>query len=330
MIRIISHAGLLAGLLVLALLVAWQGAGGIFALLLESGFWLLLLPLSWLPVSIAAVLSWRLLFPLKRIPPFRELMLALWMGRAINSLLPVATIGGEIARARLLLLWGRNGIEASASVMVDKTVQALAMVPWALIGTTLLMLVALDNELAVYIVLGVLALTLGIAGFVLVQKAGIFALGARMIGKFTAADGWQQITANARAVDSRIKAIYHNKKRLAAAVIWRTGGLILETGEVWLACYLLGQPLSLIEALLLKSLTSIITDIAFIIPNGYGIQEGGYLLFGALIGLSPEFALAISLATRIKEFLIDLPGLLYWQRVEARYLLKKPGKGGKD
>lgn len=100
-----------------------------FRLLLDSGVWLLLLPLTWLPVSIAAVLSWRLLFPLERTPPCRELMLALWMGRTINSLLPVATIGGEIVRARLLLLWGRNGIEASASVMVDKTMQALAMAP---------------------------------------------------------------------------------------------------------------------------------------------------------------------------------------------------------
>lgn len=328
MIRFISHAGLLAGLLALALLIAWQGAGGIFALLRDSGPWLLLLPLTWAPVSVVAVLSWRLLFPRERIPPGRELLLALWMGRAINSLLPVATIGGEIARARLLLLWGRDGVEASASVMVDKTVQALAMIPWAIIGAGLLLRVAMDDELAALVVLGALLLALGILGFVLAQRAGIFAFGARLIGKFTAADGWPEITANARAVDDRIKAIYAAKKRLLGAVALRTGGLILETGEVWLACYLLGQPLSLIEALLLKSLTSVITDIAFVIPNGYGIQEGGYLLFGALLGLTPEFALAVSLATRIKEFVIDLPGLFYWQRVEAKYLLKKSGKGG--
>ena len=75
--------------------------------------------------------------------------------------------------------------------------------------------------------------------------------------------------------------------------------------------------------MMLKSLTSIITDIAFMIPNGYGIQEGGYVMLGALIGLSPEFSLAISLATRIRELIVDLPGLLYWQHVEAKYFLKK-------
>ncbi len=82
----------------------------------------------------------------------------------------------------------------------------------------------------------------------------------------------------------------------------------------------------MIEALMLKSLTSIITDIAFVIPNGYGIQEGGYLMLGTLIGLSPELSLAVSLATRIRELIVDLPGLLYWHQIEAKYLLKKPEK----
>ena len=73
---------------------------------------------------------------------------------------------------------------------------------------------------------------------------------------------------------------------------------------------------------MLKSLTSIITDLAFIIPNGYGVQEGGYLMLGVLIGLTPEFSLALSLATRIREIIIDLPGLLYWQYIEMNYLRK--------
>ncbi len=77
---------------------------------------------------------------------------------------------------------------------------------------------------------------------------------------------------------------------------------------------------------MLKSLTSIITDIAFVIPNGYGVQEGGYVMLGALIGLTPEVALTISLATRIRELSVDLPGLLYWHNIEAKYLLKKPEK----
>ncbi|MCZ6803850.1 MAG: lysylphosphatidylglycerol synthase domain-containing protein [Proteobacteria bacterium] len=326
MIRIVSYIGLLVGLFVLALLIVWQGFDDIVELLLNSGFSLLLLPIVWLPCLIAAVISWYLLFPVKRIPPFKELFLALWMGRAINTLLPVASIGGEIAKARLLILWGRGGIDASASVLVDKTVQALALVPWAIIGTALLVYLAIDDELARLIMLGTLILVLGIVGFILVQRAGMFSFFARIIGKFNSSEGWGNITNNAHDVDALVKEIYSNNSRFLASILWRTFGLILQTSEVWLACYLLGHAISLIEALMLKSLTSIITDIAFIIPNGYGVQEGGYLMLGVLVGLTPEFSLAISLATRIRELLIDLPGLLYWQHVEAKYLLNKPGR----
>ena len=323
MIRVISYIGLLIGILLLALLIVWQGIDEIFSLLIESGFSLLLLPIVWFPSLVAAVISWYVLFPQNRVPPFKELFLALWMGRAINTLLPVATIGGEIAKARLLMLWKHSGIDASASVMVDKTVQALALIPWAIIGTVLLVYLAIDNELAMYVVLGCLTLGLGIAGFIIIQRAGIFSLIARIIGKFNTSEGWGQITQNAETVDTVVKEIYGNKKQFIISILWRTLGLILQTSEVWLACYLLGHPISLIEALMLKSLTSIITDIAFLIPNGYGVQEGGYLMLGVLIGLTPEFSLAISLATRIRELVVDLPGLLYWHQIEAKYLLRK-------
>jgi len=326
MIRIVSYIGLLAGLLILALLIVWQGIDEIFELLSVSGFSLLLLPIVWLPSLFAAVISWHLLFPVQRIPPFKELFFSLWMGRAINTLLPVASIGGEIAKARLLILWGRGGVDASASVLVDKTVQALALVPWAIIGTALLVYLAVDNELAMFIMLGAFLLGLGIVGFVIIQRAGLFGFVTRFIGKFHTSDGWGQITHNAHDVDLVVKEIYNNKKRFLASILWRTVGLIWQTSEVWLACYLLGHPIGIVEAIMLKSLTSIMTDIAFVIPNGYGIQEGGYLMLGALIGLSPELSLAISLATRIRELIVDLPGLLYWQHIEAKFLLKKSDK----
>jgi putative membrane protein len=326
MIRILSYIGLLAGLSALAWLIIWQGMDEIFTLLRDSGPALLLLPVVWFPSLVAAVISWRLLFPIGRIPPFKELFLALWMGRAINTLLPVASIGGEIAKARLLSLWGRGGVDASASVLVDKTVQALALVPWAIVGTSLLVYLAIDNELAVLIMLGTFLLGLGIVGFVLVQRAGIFGLLASAIGKFNPSDGWGDITSNAHDVDAVVKELYGEKRRFIAAILWRTAGLVLQTTEVWLACYLLGHPIGVIEALMLKSLTSIITDIAFVIPNGYGIQEGGYVMLGILIGLTPEFSLAISLATRIRELIVDVPGLIYWHHIEATFLLNKSAK----
>jgi hypothetical protein len=73
---------------------------------------------------------------------------------------------------------------------------------------------------------------------------------------------------------------------------------------------------------MLKSLSSTLSDIAFIIPNSYGVQEGAYIALGALLGQPADVMLALSLATRIRELAVDLPGLLAWQHSEARSMLR--------
>jgi hypothetical protein len=53
---------------------------------------------------------------------------------------------------------------------------------------------------------------------------------------------------------------------------------------------------------------------------GAGVQEGGYVLIGGLIGLSPELALALSLMKRGRDLVIGTPALVLWQFLEARRL----------
>jgi putative membrane protein len=321
--RFLPYFGLVAGLIIFTLLIIWQGISEIIHLLLTSGWYLLLLPVVWAPSLFAAVISWRLLFPRSRIPPFNHLFTALWIGRAINTLLPVATIGGEIAKARLVMIWGNSGIDASASVLVDKTVQALAIIPWGFIGAILLIHLAVDDELAKSTLIAISLLGSGIAGFILVQRAGMFGFMVKFFNLFFRTEKWEGITNNAHEVDRIVRELYRDKFRFTLSVFWRTLNLILQSGEVWLACYLLGHPVSLVEALMLKSLTSIMSDIAFFIPNAYGIQEGSYVMLGMLIGFTPDFSLAVSLATRIRELIIDLPGVLVWQHIEGKLLSNK-------
>ena len=321
--RILSYIGLLLGLVIFTLLIIWQGISDILHLLLSSGWFLLLLPVVWSPSLLAAVVSWRLIYPRSRIPPFTHLLAAQWMGRAINTLLPVATIGGEVAKARVLNLWGAKGTDASASVLVDKTVQALALIPWGFIGAILLVYLAIDDELAKAVLIALFLLGLGILGFIMVQRAGMFGYMAKIFNLIISSEKWGGITDNAHSVDQTVRELYGDHRHFAWSVLWRTLGLVLQTSEVWLACYLLGHPISLAEALMLKSLTSVISDIAFFIPNAYGIQEGGYVMLGTLLGLTPDFSLAVSLATRIRELMIDLPGILVWQHIEGKLLLNR-------
>jgi hypothetical protein len=98
---------------------------------------------------------------------------------------------------------------------------------------------------------------------------------------------------------------------------------MLQTGEVWLAAYLLGHPIGIVEAMMLKSISGTLSDAAFVVPNSYGVQEGAFVLLGGLIGLAPDVSLAISLAMRIREVIIDVPGLVLWQHAEGRVLFRR-------
>ncbi len=53
-------------------------------------------------------------------------------------------------------------------------------------------------------------------------------------------------------------------------------------------------------------------------PGGLGIQEGGLVLIGSQLGLTPELALALSLAKRARELLVGVPCLIVWQTGEGR------------
>ena len=69
--------------------------------------------------------------------------------------------------------------------------------------------------------------------------------------------------------------------------------------------------MSWVTALLLESLGQAVRGAAFAVPGALGVQETGYVLLAPLAGLTPDVALALSLAKRVRELLLGLPGLLY-------------------
>ena len=63
-----------------------------------------------------------------------------WIRELINSLLPVANIGGDIASARLAHLRGVPGTQAAASMVVDTTVGVVTQLAFVIAGVALLVL----------------------------------------------------------------------------------------------------------------------------------------------------------------------------------------------
>jgi hypothetical protein len=79
----------------------------------------------------------------------------------------------------------------------------------------------------------------------------------------------------------------------------------------------MGQVLTPWDAIMLGSLVGALRGAAFIVPSGWGVQEGGFVVLGALVGVPAHVMLAVALAIRARELMVSLPGLALWQVIEG-------------
>ena len=315
-----STIGMLLGLAVVTALVVWQGVATVGGALASIGWGMLLLLLVFPPHLVLGAISWRLLFEAGRAPPLGTTLYALWIGGSVNWLLPVATIGGELVKARLVMRRGVSGTDATASVVVDKTVQALSVLLWVLIGLGLLLWQRPDASLVVGVFVGLILFAVAVAVFLAMQRAGALGFLSGAIARYSGSAFWHRVAGKADQLDATLRALYDRPGRIIFSVLLRLGARVVLAGEVWLAAYLMGAPIGILEAVILKSLVAAARSAAFTVPGGLGAQEAGFVVFGALIGLAPETMLAISLATRVRELMIGLPALIAWQLSEGRAL----------
>jgi putative membrane protein len=252
--------------------------------------------------------------------PTHICVLLRWIREAINVVLPVANVGGEIVGARLLTFWRVPAGVATASVLADLLLQASAQAVFALLGAALLMqLIGIwpaGAELAAG--LGIAAAALG--GFYAVQRYG----GARLLDRALAALAVRWPSAGPAAswrLQEGLEAIWRSPRRVLITTAMHMAGWLIGTLEILIALSLMGHPVTLTEATIIESLTNAIRGAAFAIPGGFGVQEGGLVLLGHLMGIAPETALALSLVKRVPDFALGLPGLLAWHWLEWRRLL---------
>jgi uncharacterized membrane protein YbhN (UPF0104 family) len=115
--------------------------------------------------------------------------------------------------------------------------------------------------------------------------------------------------------------LYGDRRALVRSFFFHLLTWVLGIGEVWLTAYFMGFELGFLEAAIIESLAQAVRSAGFVIPGSLGVQEGGYLLFGTMFGLSPEVALGLSLVRRVRQLLIGIPGLIAWQISEGQRLV---------
>ena len=241
----------------------------------------------------------------------------------MNSLLPVAQVGGHVVRARLLGGLQGDYVSAGASTIVDFTVGVLTQAVYTIVGIGLLLPLARAHgeSLNEALLVAALLLVAGVVGLYLIQRGRMLQRLARFVqsalaGNLSALA--EQLHTGAQAIDSAVNKIYNSHGNLLRSIGWRLFTWLLHTAETWIIMYFLGAPVSWAVALILESLGTAVRNAAFPVPAGLGAQEGGFLLLGAALGIPPPLCLALSLAKRARELIVGLPALAAWAWLESR------------
>ncbi len=318
----------LAGAAGLALALALAGYYGFAEIAggLGSAGWGVLAVIAFHPIQMLfSALGWQALLPS---PPTTRLLTVIrlrWIREAVNNLLPVAQIGGELVGARLLRQDGVPLGAAGASVTVDLTMEMMSQIVFTLLGLALLVPDLHEPRIVLWTVGGIGLAVAVILMFISAQRFGLFHLIERGLIKLAErGTAWASL-GDIAGLHRSIEALYASPARLARAcschfISWLLGGL-----EVMLALHLVGVSIDWREGLIIESLGQALRAVGFAVPASLGVQEGGYVLICGLLGISPQAAIELSLLKRIREVALGVPALLVWQVVEGRRLVDRVG-----
>jgi len=312
-----------AGLALATALLLRTGIPEILRLLEIAGWRLLwLVPIHLIPMALGAA-GWRRLLRGTRAPGLAYLTWATTVREAVGGLLPASQVGGEVVGVRLLVRRAMTATTAGAAVVVQLTLWMIAQLVFASAGLVLLFGYSTAGRAPRLVGLGMLGGAAVTAAFVLVQhRWGVFGLIERVLAAIAGRDVLRAF-GDPALLDRAIRALYGDRRALARCITSQLAAMFAGATELWVTLRLLGHPIGLRAALVVESLTMAIQSAAFFVPAGLGTQEGSFVLFGGAVGLPPQVALALSLATRARQMLVGVPALGTWLLAERWSLAER-------
>jgi putative membrane protein len=322
MLRLAAFLGLL-GLAAATAIIVYSGYAQILQALGQAGWGILFVSLYHLIPMLCCVIGWRILFTGRKRPTHVFLLYVLWLRSAVNGLMPVARIGGELVAVRVMLKHGIRKSAAVATTIVELTMSVIGVFIFDASGIGLFVRHIADRQIGWQLLIGLALSIPAIAALVVVQRAGFFGLLSKIFALMFR-DNWAKFTGNAAQLDRAVHTLYRRHGRIVLCGLWQLATWFAGIGEVALGLNVLGHPLPLVECMMLEALIQASASVAFAVPGALGVQEAGFLLFGHMLGLPPDIATALAVMRRCRDLLIFVPGLVVWQAQEGRWLLAKP------
>ncbi len=247
---------------------------------------------------------------------FKRILSITISGFAINYITPFVTLGGEPYRVYIL----KKYIDTKDAVASVTSFTLMHM-----LSHLLLWIVAFPIFLSIYFIRlsnigGMILVVLIFLGGVLYllfkgSKTGIFTPISKLllklpIGKKLKAK-LRSVSESILEIDKKISEFYYNRKKdFYGSLFLEFAARIISSLEFYFALHAIGNKVTLIDALLINAVLTLMLNILFFMPLQLGTREGSMYVVMRLLSISSGQAIYIALVNRIREFFWILIGLI--------------------
>lgn len=266
--------------------------------------------------------AWYVLLPRATHPSLTATIWARMVRNAASESLPFSQVGGMILGVRAATLSGMPTRLTVASMIVDVTTELIGQLAYVGVGLLLLLRRGTQSAAAATlersILIGLALISVGGIAFLVMQRRGLGRLSDMLAGRVFPASA-----AYMSGVATDLREIHRSPLRVTLSACIHLCGWIAAALISWVALRLIGVRADVSAVIALESLVSAARSVAFFVPNALGVQEAAYAVFGPLVGIGSEFALAVSLLRRAQDLVVGIPILLVYQLLEGRRALAR-------
>jgi glycosyltransferase 2 family protein len=234
----------------------------------------------------------------------------------VSNLAGIVPAVGEVAGARALSLLGASAGVAAASTVVDVALEALSQAIYTMLGLIPLLLLIEHVQATRWLLAITIAIVPTFAVFIVTRRRSALMMAERIIARAARALGFSagpdlKLTRN-------VLDIYQRHRHVWLALLLHLAAWLMSAVQLWAAARALDRSLLFGEALAMQSLAYAARGALFFVPAGFGVQEGTFVLIGAVLGVDSASALALSLILRTRDILLGLPAIVVWFTAESR------------
>lgn len=322
--KIYKAVFLLIGIFTLGYMVYGIGLDSIWENIQKTGIWFVPVIGSWLVIYILNAFAFKAIIEEPQMPQsdlsFWAVLRLTITGYAINYITPFVGLGGE--PYRIMELKPKLGInKATSSVLLYSLMHMFSHVLFWLVSIVLILAFVPVNTMILVGCGFMLVTSLLLAyWFVKAYQQGFMLSTIRLaeklpfIGKKATALAAEK-GDSLLEIDDQIRILYAERRpRFYASLWYEFAARVVGCAEIYFTAIAIGLDMSVIEALVVSSGSSLFANLVFFFPMQIGTREGGLAMALRSVGLPAASGIFIGVVMRIREIVWILIGLALMNR----------------